>query len=198
MSQAEPKVQEYLYAYHDDTDGDKAYWWRNDPEGCKARGLNPYTCKTSLAYRITKKTDKFIFVEDRSFGEYDWQTGEVEPHARKHWVEKTYRIDRAKFEAKGYAFVKHESFYAIPYEKTEEYQNDIAFYHRRRNGVQSSTPSFIQALGLSLPCTIEDVKQAWRKLAKEYHPDTGGNAARFIELQASYTDALAFFCARTA
>ena len=78
-------------------------------------------------------------------------------------------------------------------EKTEEYQNDIAFYHRRRNGGQASTPSFIQALGLALPCTIEDVKQAWRKLAKEYHPDTGGNAARFIELQASYTDALVFF-----
>jgi len=189
----EPKVQEYLYRYDGDMEGMIYHAWRTNPEGCKARGWNPYTTTTSAAHRVTKRTDKFIFVEDRSFGCYDWQTGEVKPREGKHCFEKAYRLDRAKFEATGEAYVKHDCFYALPYEKTERYQSDIESYHRQRSRDESSTPSFIRALGLALPCTIDNVKQAWRKLAKEHHPDTGGDAALFIELQASYSNALAFF-----
>lgn len=45
------------------------------------------------------------------------------------------------------------------------------------------TPPCLRALGLELPCTEEDVKQAYRRLAKELHPDRGGEIRRFLKLQ---------------
>jgi len=41
-------------------------------------------------------------------------------------------------------------------------------------------------LGLLLPCTVEDVEAAYRDKAKLAHPDAGGTAAQFTQLQADY------------
>lgn len=40
-------------------------------------------------------------------------------------------------------------------------------------------------LGLSLPATPAQVKQAYRRLAREHHPDRGGDPARFQRLTAA-------------
>ena len=49
--------------------------------------------------------------------------------------------------------------------------------------VRDDTPPCLRALGLSLPCTEDDVKHAYRRLAKELHPDRGGDVRRFLLLQ---------------
>lgn len=41
------------------------------------------------------------------------------------------------------------------------------------------TPPSLKALGLKAPCTEEDVKHAYRRLAQELHPDRGGDTRRF-------------------
>ena len=53
-------------------------------------------------------------------------------------------------------------------------------------------PDFLVQLGLLLPCSPEDVKQAYLAKAKLAHPDAGGNTQQFIELQTAYERALEF------
>jgi hypothetical protein len=58
--------------------------------------------------------------------------------------------------------------------------------------LRDETPPCLRALGLSLPCTEEDVKQAYRRLAKELHPDRGGDVRRFLLLQTHLEQAYYF------
>ena len=46
----------------------------------------------------------------------------------------------------------------------------------------SSVSPYLKLLGLKPTCTRADVKRAFRKRARQYHPDTGGDAAKFREL----------------
>ena len=50
----------------------------------------------------------------------------------------------------------------------------------------------IKYLGLELPTTKEAIKTAYRRLARQYHPDAGGNAEDFIKLQMAYETALTY------
>ena len=50
----------------------------------------------------------------------------------------------------------------------------------------------IDKLGLTLPITEEDVKQAYRRRAQKAHPDHGGSAEEFIEIQTAFEEALGF------
>jgi DnaJ-class molecular chaperone len=45
-------------------------------------------------------------------------------------------------------------------------------------------------LGLAPGATPDQVKQAWRRLAAIYHPDKGGDGAKFHELRLAYEAAL--------
>lgn len=51
-------------------------------------------------------------------------------------------------------------------------------------------PGCLEILGLSPPCTTEDVKAAYRHLARQTHPDLGGDAGAFQALNEAYRQAL--------
>lgn len=51
---------------------------------------------------------------------------------------------------------------------------------------------FLERLGLSLPVTPDDVKQAYREKVMQAHPDKGGDAKQFQALQKAFDEALAF------
>src|SRR4051812_26801037 len=53
-------------------------------------------------------------------------------------------------------------------------------------------PDFLAVLGLMLPCTEEDVKQAYLAKAKIAHPDAGGDVAQFVALQSAFERALEY------
>jgi VanZ family protein len=53
-------------------------------------------------------------------------------------------------------------------------------------------PEFIARLGLLLPCTAQDIESAYRDRAKLAHPDAGGSAAEFTQLQADYEAAMEY------
>jgi DnaJ-class molecular chaperone len=45
---------------------------------------------------------------------------------------------------------------------------------------------YYAALGVSRTATAADIKQAFRKLASQHHPDKGGDTKKFQEIQAAY------------
>lgn len=68
-----------------------------------------------------------------------------------------------------------------------------------RSGLNETTaqpsvkpPMWAAALGLDLPCTTQDIKLAFRRLALATHPDRpGGSHEAFLRTQALVKDALA-------
>ena len=47
-------------------------------------------------------------------------------------------------------------------------------------------PNILSKLNLSINADEYDIKKKFRELAKIHHPDTGGDAAKFIELMDAY------------
>lgn len=53
-------------------------------------------------------------------------------------------------------------------------------------------PESVERLGLQLPVTEGDVKQAYRMKAQEAHPDHGGEVSDFLEVQRAFDEAVEF------
>jgi curved DNA-binding protein CbpA len=53
-------------------------------------------------------------------------------------------------------------------------------------------PEFYDVLGLAPPITVEDIKQAFLEKVKTVHPDRGGDAAAFRQLQEARDQAMQY------
>lgn len=51
-------------------------------------------------------------------------------------------------------------------------------------------PSWWDVLGVSKTATPDEIKTAYRNLAKQHHPDAGGSVAEFQKVQAAYDAAI--------
>jgi hypothetical protein len=51
-------------------------------------------------------------------------------------------------------------------------------------------PAWCAVLAVPWPCTAEDAKAAFRRLAKTLHPDRGGDAAEFHRIESAYRTAM--------
>ena len=49
-----------------------------------------------------------------------------------------------------------------------------------------ATPDYYKTLGVPRTATADEVKKAFRKLARTHHPDAGGDEAKFKELNEAY------------
>ncbi len=50
----------------------------------------------------------------------------------------------------------------------------------------SATPDYYKALGVPRTATADEIKKAFRKLARTHHPDAGGDEAKFKEINEAY------------
>jgi hypothetical protein len=57
--------------------------------------------------------------------------------------------------------------------------------------IRKDRPRCIQALGLTLPCTTDEVLSAYRAKVKCVHPDRGGDCREFLRLQEHFEQAMA-------
>jgi hypothetical protein len=63
-------------------------------------------------------------------------------------------------------------------------------YQERLVQFTGQSPASLTLLGLSLPCTIAEVKAAYRERVKQFHPVHGGSHEEFLTLQGAYEEAL--------
>jgi hypothetical protein len=57
---------------------------------------------------------------------------------------------------------------------------------------RQETPRCLSAFGLSMPCTLDDLKSAYRRKVKTLHPDRGGDRRKFLTLQGHFEQAERF------
>lgn len=50
----------------------------------------------------------------------------------------------------------------------------------------AATPDYYKTLGVPRTATADEIKKAFRKLARTHHPDAGGDEAKFKELNEAY------------
>ncbi|TWU00735.1 hypothetical protein Pla108_16870 [Botrimarina colliarenosi] len=61
-----------------------------------------------------------------------------------------------------------------------------------RGHAHKKRPAAVERLGLSLPVTEKDVKQAYFQKAREAHPDHGGAMSDFLEVQRAFDEAVEY------
>jgi DnaJ domain len=71
----------------------------------------------------------------------------------------------------------------------EEYFYSVYFQSYQENGFTADEiydPQLLSLLGLPPYAGAKEIKSRFRELAKRYHPDRGGDSAKFIELMSIY------------
>lgn len=76
-------------------------------------------------------------------------------------------------------------------EVVSEYFYHVYYWYSKENGI--TDPSNIDTeiltyLGLSINTDYDEIKRKFRELAKIYHPDNGGDSAKFMEIMEKYKD----------
>jgi len=70
-----------------------------------------------------------------------------------------------------------------------EYFYNVYYRFYRENGITDVPlydPEILSQMGLPANSGSSDIKKKFRELAKKYHPDTGGDSEKFIELMENY------------
>ena len=50
----------------------------------------------------------------------------------------------------------------------------------------AATPDYYKTLGVPRTATADEIKKAYRKLARKHHPDAGGDEGKFKEINEAY------------
>ena len=89
-----------------------------------------------------------------------------------------------------YTFDEIASMSKEEYRKiVDEFFFRVYYKYYIENGITGShlyDPEILEWMGLQPDAGSEDIKKKFREMAKKYHPDTGGDANKFIELLENY------------
>jgi hypothetical protein len=94
-------------------------------------------------------------------------------------------LKRASYYIKELALMNKESFKNV----INEYFFNVYYRYYKENGminIPVFDPEILSQMGLSPDAGGDDIKKKFRELAKKYHPDTGGDSIKFIELMNNY------------
>jgi hypothetical protein len=118
----------------------------------------------SSQHLIVKRTKKLVFVEKTNYHPDPWDRA-------------TYALNRAELEAEGSAWSRkaRDYFYTTPWDQRRQPWASHEF----------------TVLGVKAGSSKEEIKAAYRRLARKHHPDCGGDPAAFKEIQQAYERAMA-------
>jgi hypothetical protein len=97
-----------------------------------------------------------------------FSTKAEDDHSVKYPLSQMLEMDHEKLKA-----VFEEYFYRIYFQSYKENGLTVADVH---------DPNLLELLDLPPHASARDIKSRFRQLAMRYHPDRGGDSARFIEL----------------
>ncbi len=123
------------------------------------------------AHLVVRRTPRKVYVSRKACGPDQLGT------ADERWAEdeRTIPLDRARLEAEG-------SVYSSAHRLSDFYPTREAAL----GDAEPDGPSPFRALGLRAPCTLDEIKSAYRRKAFEVHPDRGGTPADFHAVEAAY------------
>jgi hypothetical protein len=131
----------------------------------------------SVPYRVQRKTKTTTYVEQQPY----------DPSAvTGSWVDSgaaTFRLSREALDRDGYAFVPISVDTEDPLFFTTPYNERVTHPGR-------ASPACLAVLGLTFPCTVTQVRDAYRDRVRQAHPDHGGSHEGFIALREAYEEAL--------
>jgi hypothetical protein len=132
-------------------------------------------------FRVLRKTRTSIFVPRDANSTGYYQDGDLV------LADDSIRLDRRRLEAGEEVYHgRTHRFYTLSAEPPpRDVCRHCPEYLRRP----------LEILGLSWPCDGAAVRRAYRRLARERHPDAGGTQADFVALQTAYEAACGWFAA---
>ena len=132
---------------------------------------------STIPHRIVKKTKKRIYVESEPHREGRQISGDWRDYGKE-----TFILDRSEFEATGKA-KRSGRWYGTFYANTDLYysEHEDATYR----------PECFEGLGVPFSASAEEVRLAYRRLARQAHPDVGGDPEQFKRVRAWYEQAMA-------
>jgi hypothetical protein len=145
---------------------------------------------TVTRHRIVKQTTGKTHVDREPFDENEWASrsernaGSPEIVPRPHTV----AVDRHTLRKEGRYHVGRA---------------DLTFYGSEEAGIRdveealTAKYAWCAVLGVRFPCSVDDIKAAYRRLALSSHPDRGGGPAEFQSAEQAYRAALAYFSKST-
>ena len=127
------------------------------------------------AHLVAKKTPRKVYVTIRSCGPDQLGTEDEAWESNDRLI----ALDRAKLEGDG-------SIYSTRFRLS-------SFYRTREEAMGDASgrePLAYVRLGLRPPCTLEEIKAAYRRKALEVHPDRGGDPGLFQAVEDAYRQLL--------
>ena len=131
-------------------------------------------------HRIVKRTRTRIYVDCEPHREHSSPNGDWTDYQQRTFV-----LDRATFESTGKARRRSDGCW-----RSDFYAHPDIYHAERRSFADAARPECFVVLGVPADATQKDVKRAFRKLAKKFHPDAGGDPEEFKALYAAYEQAI--------
>ena len=94
-------------------------------------------------------------------------------------------IGKGKYSLKDISIMTREEFKNI----VDEFYYRVYYQYYMENGIvniQQYNPDILSWMGLPSDSGEKEIKKRFRELAKLFHPDTGGDERKFIELMKNY------------
>lgn len=130
-----------------------------------------------------KTTRKRVYLSDQNFAAGLVGTDD-EPAFNLGPDDKTFVLDRVALEEEGRADAPSKDWsWGTFYLRLED---AIDPWHRREASPSPEVVEALEALRLTWPYDRAALRAAYRRRSKEVHPDAGGDAKSFVEVNAAY------------